>query len=179
MRIVRLLALCALVASSSLFTACVSSDLKDIRVDAETNPKINLDGYKTYSWFAASAVVRDPDLEWTPPNLDFGAEVMRLVDNRLHAAGKVRVTTSPDMLVAYGVGVDMQAMGLVKDPNQEGVYRFERIPKSGLTVVLFDPRLGRAIWIGSAEADVREKPSAELVRKRLDYAIEEMFAKAF
>ena len=37
---------------------------------------------------------------------------------------------------------------------------------------------GRAIWIGAADAELKDKPSADLVRKRLDYAITQMFEKA-
>jgi hypothetical protein len=177
MNIVRLFTISALIVLPSLLAGCVSADLKDIRVSAESDPKTNLDGYKTYAWFAASAAVRDPDGEWTPTDLDIGSEIVRLVDNQLQAAGKVKVTTDPDILVAYGIGVDMKAMGLVQNPDSEA-HRFVTIPKGGLTVAFFDPHVGRAIWAGSAEADLKEKPSVELVQKRLDYAVSQMFKKA-
>ena len=177
MKIVRLFAACALVVVPSLLTGCVSSAFKDIRVEAESDPKSNLGAFETYAWVAAAAAVRDPEGQWSPSNLDVGAEIVRLVDNQLQAAGKAKVNTMPDLLLAYGVGVDMKAMGVVENKDTGG-YRFERIPKGGLMVVFIDPRTGRAIWAGAAEADVQENPSSDLVHKRLDYAITEMFKQA-
>ena len=46
-----------------------------------------------------------------------------------------------------------------------------------LAVLFIDGVTGEAIWAGSAVADVaRERPGEE-VKKRLDYAVSEMFRK--
>ena len=110
MNIVRALAASGLAALSSIALGCVSPDVADIRVETEVNPKINFAGYKTYAWAAAAAVVRDPEREWTPPDLDVGAEIKFLVDRELRKRNLSEASGEPDVLVVYAVGVDMESL---------------------------------------------------------------------
>jgi hypothetical protein len=156
-----------------MLQGCTSTQFKDISIDSEANPKVELKGYDSYAWAGAAAVVRDPDREWTPVDLDVGAEIRHLVDRELRDKGLTQVATDPDMLVIYGVGVDMKALENV-EVDEENAARFEEVPKGGVLVVFIDPQSRQVIWAGAAEAEIMEKPDRELAKRRLDYAITKM-----
>jgi hypothetical protein len=50
-------------------------------------------------------------------------------------------------------------------------------PKGTLAVLFISPVNGKALWAGVAVADVEGKRSSEDTKKRLDYAVSEMFRK--
>ena len=56
-----------------LLTACTSTPTKDIKVDAEADPKASFSGYKTYAWLASAQILFDPDGQWEPRNVDLDA----------------------------------------------------------------------------------------------------------
>jgi hypothetical protein len=160
-----------------LLTGCksaVPNELKDIRVAAESYPKAKVSEYKTYAWGAAMAVVRDPEREWSPSTLDIGQEIKFLVNRELDRNGLVRVVDDPDVLLAYAVGVDMANLDYVKAP-EGSEEQMKSVPKGGVLVIMVDPASGRAVWAGGATGDIQDEPTAELTKKRLDYAITEMF----
>jgi hypothetical protein len=158
----------------TLTTLGCASPFKDVRVETQANPKVNFDGYRSYAWGVAAALVRDPNREWAPPNLDIAGEIKFLVNRELRAKGMTEVFDSPDVLVIYAVGVDMKALDVVDDPKDDSV-QFKEVPKGGLMVILADPESRSVMWVGSAVADIMEEPTAELGEKRLDYAVKKMF----
>jgi hypothetical protein len=177
MRSILLGVFCALMALA--VTGCASSDAKDyadIEVEAATNPRFDLNGYKTYAWAAAAAAVRDPDGDWTPTGLDVGSEIMFLVDRELRDRGRSAVIEDPDLLAIYAVGVDMKALDVKVDP-EDRVMESQINPRGGVMIVLVDNDTRRAIWIGRAVGDISDKPSIDLTKRRLDNAITRMFAK--
>ena len=120
--------------------------------------------------------MRDPDREWAPPSLDIAGEIEFLVNRELRAKGMTEVSDSPDLLVIYAVGVNMKALNVVDDPKDDSV-QFEEVPKGGVVVILADPESLNVMWVAGAVADIMEEPTAELAKKRLDYAIKKMFKK--
>ncbi|MHC4216921.1 MAG: DUF4136 domain-containing protein [Planctomycetota bacterium] len=163
--------LVAMIAAVAL-SGC-STQFKDITVETVADPQVDLKGYATYAWAAAAAVIRDPNREWTPVDLDVGAEITFLVDRELREKGYVEVAGSPDMLAIYAVGVDMMSLNVEFD--EEHVARFEEVPKGGVAIVLADAETRRTIWIGAAVAELLEEPDRELAKQRLDHAISKMF----
>jgi hypothetical protein len=161
----------AIVAAVAL-SGC-STQFKDITVETEADPRIDLKGYETYAWAGAAAVIRDPNRDWTPADVDLGAEITFLVDQELRGKGFTQVASGPDMLVVYAVGVDMMSLNVEFD--QENVARFEEVPKGGVVIILADADSRRAIWVGGAVAELLEKPDRELAKQRLAYAISKMF----
>jgi hypothetical protein len=170
----------AVLCSLLLFTlgACASGppkDVADIEVQAKTNPKVDLSPYRTYTWAAAAAAVRDPDREWTPTGLDVGSEIMFLVDRELRERGRTSVVDKPDMLAIFAVGVDMKALNVTVDPDTR-IVSSETAPRGGISIVLADPETRQAIWIGRAMGDISDNATLELAKRRIEYAITEMFA---
>ena len=157
-----------------LLSACTTAPTKDIRVEAESDPKVSFSGYKTYAWLAAAQILFDPEGQWEPRDVDIGAEVQFLINNELRKRGMVEDNASPDMLVAYAAGVDMTSLGLKQNPETKEKM-LENIPKAALVVALVDADTGYVMWIAEAVGEVQEQADAATVRARLEYAIGEMF----
>ena len=162
-------------AAAVLATGC-AAPYKDISIDTETNPKVNFDGYNTYAWSGQTAVLRDPDMEWTAPDLDIGAEIQHIVNRELRARNMTEVVDSPDVHVMFAVGVDMKSLDVVVDPESK-IERWEEIPKGAVMVILADPESHRVMWYGTAEGDIDTSRSVSEGRARLDHAIRQMFKK--
>ncbi|MGD8350433.1 MAG: DUF4136 domain-containing protein [Gammaproteobacteria bacterium] len=159
-----------------LLYGCANSLTSDIDIETEANPKVDLAGYKTYSWIGTATIVNDPEGRWAPPAFDADAEITYLINRELHARGMVETQVDPDMLVFYGAGIDMESMESKIDPDTD-LEQMTNVPKGALTVILIDAESELAIWGGAATAEVKLDSDPEVVRKRLAYAIEKMFAR--
>ena len=147
---------------------------KDIDVQTETAPGVDLSGYKTFAWVASAQIVNDPQGNWEPPAFDADAEIKFLLLKELRAKGLEQTTRNPDLLLLFAAGVDMQNLEYVKDADTK-MKSLEEVPKGALLVVMVDTAKGRAVWAGIAEGDVKADRSTEDVRKRLAYAVRKMF----
>jgi len=149
---------------------------KDIQVETETRPGVNLADYKTYAWLASAEIVNDPDGNWEPPGFDADAELRFLINGELRNKGMKEVFTKPDLFVGFAAGINMEVLKIVEDPETK-MYNFKDSPKGALVVVLIDPATRRAVWVGSAVGDVECGRSSEEVAQRLAYAVRTMFSK--
>ena len=154
--------------------AVFNTGMQDIKVDAVTDPKANMAGYKTYTWLGAIGGLNDPSKKWQPPSIDISGDIKYLIDRELRKHGINSATTNPDLAVAFFVGIDMEAMQLKDDPNTQGDV-LENVPQGALVVALIDINTGYAVWRGLAKANIIENISSEQARNRLDYAISKMF----
>jgi len=160
--------------ASIMLSGCASTTkYKDIAIDTETDPQADFTGYQTYAWGAAAAIIRDPNNEWAPTDLDIGAEIRYITDRELRQKGLSQVVNNPDLFAIYAVGVDMKALNVVVD--EENVMRFQDAHKGGVMIILADSKTLEVVWAGSAEAELLEVPDMDLGKKRLDYAISAMF----
>ena len=158
-----------------LVSACASNLTKDIEVLAKSRPNVDFSAYKTYAWMETAEIVNDPAGQWEPPQFDADAEVKRLVNGELHQRGMTEVNSNPELLVTFVAGIDMQSLELREDPEDKKLETLQNIPKGALVVVLADAEARVPVWAGVATADVGQQTSSDAVRKRLDYAITEMF----
>ncbi|MEN8762154.1 MAG: DUF4136 domain-containing protein [Thiogranum sp.] len=158
-------------------SACASTTLtKDIDVDVQSAPGIKINNYKTYAWIATAQILNDPQGQWEPRDFDADAEIQFLIDRELRKRGVTQVDLNPDMLIAYIAGVDMGALELKQDPQQD-MEVLRNNPKGALAVLFISPVNGKAFWAGVATANVEGKRSSEDTKQRLDYAVSEMFRK--
>ena len=155
-------------------TGCASTLTQDIEVDAEADPKANLAGYKTYAWLGSAAILHDPRGKWEPPAFDADAEVKFLIDRELRNRGIKEVGVNPDLIVGFAAGIDMEALELVENKESK-LQVLENVPKGALIVVLIDGATGIPVWAGAAQGNVQQEISSDDVRKRLDYAVTQMF----
>ena len=156
-------------------SGCASTTLtKDIDVDAQAAPGVDINKFKSYAWIATAQILNDPQGQWEPRAFDADAEIQFLIDRELRKRGVTQVDRDPDMLVAYIAGVDMTALELKNDPKQDMAV-LQNNPKGALAVLFISPINGKAQWAGVAVANVEGKRSSEDTKKRLDFAVSEMF----
>jgi hypothetical protein len=159
-----------------LILGCASPQMSDINIETEVNPKVELTGYKTYSWLGSAAILNDPEGRWEPPAFDADAEIVFLINRELRERGMFESQVDPDMLVFYGAGIDMESVEIEVDPDTD-LERMVNVPRGALTVILIDSDSELAIWGGVATAEMKQDPDREVIRKRLEYAIEKMFTR--
>ncbi len=159
-----------------LFAGCASVPTKDIQVDAQSDPKANFSGYKTYAWLGAAAIVNDPYGQWEPPQFDADAEIMFLIDRELRKRGMSENSADPDMIVVFAAGIDMDALGLKTDPETK-MDILTNVPQGALLIALVDYRSGFVSWIGVAVAELQESPDTQTVKARLNYAVTRLFKR--
>ena len=143
-------------------------------VETQADPKANFDGYKSFAWLGSSEIVYDPDGQWEPRDIDVDAEVRFEVNKQLRNRGMVEVTTDPDMLVVFGAGLDMAALGIRENPETKE-NMLVNLPQAALMVGLIDADTGFLIWRGLAEGEAAADRELEEMRKRIEYAVEKMF----
>ncbi|KPJ94903.1 MAG: hypothetical protein AMJ53_04120 [Gammaproteobacteria bacterium SG8_11] len=160
---------------ATFLVGCSSVPVDDITIESEADPKIKFSGYKTYAWLGAAGILNDPQGQWEPPKFDADAEIMFLIDQALRKRGMTEVNENPDMLVAYALGVDMEALKLKQDPDTK-MQTLEQVPQGGFIVVLIDPETEYATWVSVATAELKGlEPDA--AKQRLKYAVNKMFAE--
>ncbi len=165
---------CLIIGALALLGVGCATVTKDIKVDTETRGGADLTRYKTYAWIGSAQIINDPRGQWEPPQLDADAEIRWLIDRELRKKDMIEVTTKPDLLVGFAAGINMEALELVADPKT-GADSMQNVPKGALVVVLADAATRVPVWVGTAVGDIQEKPSVEMARKRLDYAVTKMF----
>jgi hypothetical protein len=156
-----------------LFAGCSSVPIKDIQITTQADPKVNFDGYKTYAWAGSLAVLRDPTGQWEPPAFDADAEIMHLIDRELRKKGMLENSTSPDLIAAFAIGVDTQALKSKVYPKTD-MEVIEEVPAGGLLVAMIDADTGFIAWAGVATAELMDKPDTETAKARLDYVVTRM-----
>ncbi len=154
-------------------TGCSTFPKDDIKIETEAAAKVDFSGYKTYAWLGAAGILYDPHGHWEPPALDADAEMVFLVNSALRDSGMTEVMSEPDMLVAYALGADMEALKLKQNPETK-LTSLENVPQIGLVVVLIDSETGFVTWVGIATGEIKNLDS-EIVKKRLEYAVNAMF----
>ena len=160
-----------------LISGCASTTLtKDIDVNTQSAPGVDINKFKSYAWIATAQILNDPQGQWEPRAFDADAEIQFLIDRELRKRAVSQVDLNPDMLVAYIAGVDMEALELKEDPKQD-MEVLQNNPKGALAVLFISPVNGKTLWAGVAVANVEGKRSSEDTKKRLDYAVSEMFRK--
>ena len=155
-------------------------DTNDIKVSAQTDDKANLSGYKTYSWIAVGAVLNDPEGKWQPPGFKAGEEIKNLVDDQMKNKGYTAKGDGADLGVAFFLGIDMESRKFKMNPETK-MKEMQDVAKAALVVVLVDMRTGFIVWMGEASRSATKTAEGENVvddekiRKRINYAVTEMF----
>ena len=83
-------------------------------------------------------------------------------------------SANPDMTVTFAAGIDMNSMEIDINP-ESNMTMLEKVPMGALVVILEDANTGLIIWGGLATAQIQEDPSQEMIKKRIEYAVTQMF----
>jgi hypothetical protein len=157
---------------AGFITGCATFPTDDISIETEADPKVNFSGYKTYAWLGSVGIVKDSEGHWEPPSFDADAAIVSIADEVLSKRGMSKSDSEPDMVIAYALGVDMEALKVKQNPNTK-LSSLENVPQAGLVMIMLDPETQFITWIGIATAEVKNLDS-ETTRKRLEYAVKNM-----
>ncbi len=166
-----------LLSALALFTVlggCAEPYTKDIHVKTEVGHQANISDYKSYIWLNNISALNDPSGKWQPPGLDIAGQIKFFIDRELNKHDLYLNPVDPELAVTFKFGIDMQALKLQIDPDSK-LAVVKNVPDAALVVVLIDAETQSIIWVGEAEAELQQNNSPELVRKRIEYAITEMF----
>lgn len=162
-------------ALTTLLTACASSPT----VTVDSDPAVNFAKYRTYTWLARPQV----------SNPLFQQRIMSGVDARLQAAGWRPSNAGEVTVVAHVATAQKQSISTFYDSGPYAGWGWRAMPAPGmgsattvvdtyqtgtLVVDLFDTANKKAIWRGTAEADIPDKP--EQTTSLLDASLDKMFA---
>lgn len=160
----------------SLLSACAMTPTDDIKIVSESDPKVNFSGYKSYAWLGSVEVLNDPNGQWKKPGFDVDTEIRFLIDRELRGRGLSEKTDKPDMIVAYAMGVNMDALQVKENPETK-VKMLKNVPKGALMIMIIDPETKFVMWVGAAKAEVQKSADKAVIKARLDYAVTKMLGK--
>ncbi len=159
--------------ASFLLSSCATLT-EDIIVETKSDSTINYNTYKTYAWSENARIIFDAIGQWEQPTLDTDEEVKFVINRELRNHGLHQVVDNPDLYVSFVAGVDTTILELKEDPNNTKKV-LTNVPKAALAIALIDGKSGYTIWLGHAVGNVQPQQSIENIRKRIDYAVSEIF----
>ena len=146
----------------------------DITVRSHANENINIQSYKTFAWNTDSQIAFDPIGQWEQPTLDTDEDVRNLIQKDLLKRGFRHTLEKPDLLVTFSAGMDSNILKLSKNSSDKNSAS-NAVPKSSLVVAFTDAISGQTIWLAHADASPQEQQSIDNIRKRIHYAIKQIF----
>lgn len=165
--------LCVTFSLSLLLSSCATLT-DDIVISSHTNSEINVRSYKTFAWNVDSQIAFDPIGQWEQPTVDTDEEVRDIIQRDLLKRGFVYTSKEPDLLVTFSAGVNSDLLKLSNNSANDTSTSIE-VSKSALVVAFTDAASGQTIWLAHADADAQEQQSIDNIRKRIRYAIKQIF----
>ena len=163
---------------ASLFTSLILSSCAtltdDIVVSSHPNSEINVYSYKTFAWNEDCQIAFDPIGQWEQPTHDTDDEVRDIIKDDLLKRGFSLATKEPDLLVTFSAGVNSDLLKLSSKTSNENSAPTD-VPRSALAIALTDAKSGQTIWLAHANASAQEQQSIENIRKRIHYAVKQIF----
>lgn len=159
-----------------LLNGCAASLTQDIEIDATADTTTKFSAYKSYTWLGDIAALNDPEGSWQPPKTNVAEDIKFLIDRELRKRGLYNHAENADLEVVFFMGVDMEAMALKVNPETKQDI-LEKVPAASLAIALIDAKTEYVVWVGEAVGDIQENSTEETLRKRLDYAVTEIFKK--
>ena len=170
---IKFISFLAVLLTASVLSSCATLT-EDIIIETQADPSINYNTYHTYAWAGNAQIIFDAIGQWEQPTLDTDEEVKFVINRELRAHGLNQVTDNPDLYVFFVAGVDTTILELKENPNSENKV-LTSVPKAALAIALIDGESGYTIWLGHAVGNVQPQQNIENIRKRIDYAVSEIF----
>jgi hypothetical protein len=161
---------------SLALSACASKGT-DIKVDTVVDPKANLSGYHSYAWFTQDSALKDPNQAWAPVNFDIYQELQYLTDHELRDRGMqfAPETVKPDLYASFLVVVNMNAQADAIRKRYGDKADLTNLHEGGLVIALIDPASDKAVWAGTATAQVNPKRTDAEAKELLGKAVHKIF----
>jgi hypothetical protein len=158
----------------ALTLGCGGGLTKDIEVQAVADQKVQFSGYKSYAWLGAVGAVNDPAGLWAPKKYDVGAELKLIVDQELAERGW-KESAQADVLVTLLVVADVKQLEEIKLNRAQDMAEFVVVGEGAILIELLDAQKGKTVWMGAAGGETRSDYTTEQSKKRLAYAVKQLF----
>jgi hypothetical protein len=160
-----------------MLSACATDKGAEIKVKTLVDPKSNLSGYKTYAWAEQDNAIKDPNQAWVPLNFDINQELQFLTDQELRGRGLqfAAETAEPDLYASFLVVVNMESQAEALKKRYGEAADLKNLHEGGLVVALIDPATERAVWAGTATAQVNPKRTDAEAKQLLTDAVHKIF----
>ena len=130
---------------------------------------------KTYQWAKTTTKVNAPDNKWLIPELDFENFTKNTIKQYLGKQGLKYSKDSADITVSFGLNINMAAHKYLLFGDADGNVAIPS-PKGALTIVITNKKTNTLIWTAWASSDYKQLDKV-IAKKRMEYAISEMFNK--
>jgi hypothetical protein len=167
-----------------LLSACATDKGAEIKVETLVDPKANMSGYKSYAWLDQAGAVMDPKQAWVPVGFDVMQELQHLTDEQLRQRGyefanshadAPAAAPGPDLLASFLIVVDMEAQKEEIQKRYGEAADLTNLHEGGLVIALIDPDSGKAVWAGTALAQVKPNRTDAEAKERLKLAVAKIF----
>jgi hypothetical protein len=161
-------------------TGCAASKQPDlyegIKAESVSDPKVNLKALHTFAWAVGVAAVRDPSGTWQAPDFDVPAEIEYQIETGLRDKGLVPVKANPDVYVSYVILANVEDAKLTREKSGDLV--LENASVGALVVELAEPSSLKPVWRAAVMGPLHGATMpTEDRRKRVDYAVKQLFEK--
>lgn len=166
-----------LVFSTALLAGCAGRMV----IQAEQDPAVTFDAYRTYQWAPRLRAIQD--VRVTPA---LRAQIRNDVDRYLADRGYLRVDSDADFSVSFQVTIEGQTIvqtldGYVGSIWTEDLARpgtsLRRYEEGTLIIDALDGESERLIWRGSATAEVRQRVGVEDRSERVAEAVRKVLER--
>lgn len=159
--------------TATLFlSACASTE--DISTHTSERKTYNYKE-KTYQLLLETTKINDPNNKWHVPNFDLENFIKNTINNELKKRGLKHSNTQADIIVSYGFDINMTSRKLKLFGSAEKGF-FINKPKGALTIIITNQKTNETLWLAWAKSEVKQLDT-ETAKKRIEYAIVEMFKK--
>lgn len=159
---------------SSINGKSITYSIKDIDIKSKQYKTYNY-YKKTYQWAKITTKVNDPNNKWLVPEFDFENFTKNTIKQYLGKQGIKYSKDSADITVSFGLNINMAAHKYLLFGDADGNVAIPA-PKGALTIIITNKKTNTVIWTAWASSDFKQLDKV-IAKKRMEYAISEMFNK--
>ena len=111
---------------------------------------------------------------WAPKAYDVGAELKLIVDRELRERGWAE-SAQADVLVTLLVVADVKQLEEIKLNRAQDMAEFVVVGEGAILIELSDAQTGKTVWMGAAGGETRSDYTTEQSKKRLAFAVKQLF----
>ena len=153
-------------------SACASTE--DISTHTSERKTYNYKD-KTYQLSQETTKINDPNNKWQAPDFDLENFIKNVIHNELKKHGLKHSSTQTDIIISYGIDVNMASRKLKLFGSAEEGF-FINKPKGALSIIIRSKKTNEALWLAWANSQYKQLETGT-AKKRIEYAISEMFKK--
>ncbi len=161
-----------LIISCVLFLSACAYTTKDITTHTNEH-KSYIYKEKTFQFLEVKTQLNDPDNKFQTSGFELGNFVKQTINKELIKHGLKHSSSDADIIVSYGIGINMTAQSFNLFGNKEEGFLTNK-PKGALTIIISNKKSHEVLWEAWTNAQYKQLET-EVAKKRIKYAISELF----